>query len=147
MRRVTWMLVALALLTACEKSSGAKVTGGEANASCVAPYLNDQPPNRRYRSKAPTVRPGETLTVYGHWYTSTCNDTGTRDPVEPLPPVRLTLTLPGGQTQRLGMFTPAGRDMGFTVPVRIPAATRAGTATTRDDRAPYPASYQFEVGA
>jgi hypothetical protein len=93
------------------------------------------------------VRPGGTLTVYGHWYTATCNDTGSRDPVKPLRPVHLTLSLPGGENRGLGVFTPGGRDMGFVVTVRIPANTRAGTATIRDDRAPHPASYQFTISA
>ncbi len=61
--------------------------------------------------------------------------------------MHLTLSLPGGKTQQLGVFTPSGQDMGFVVTVRIPARTRTGTATIRDDRAPYPASYRFKIRA
>lgn len=93
------------------------------------------------------MHPGDSLTVYGHWYTSTCNDTGTHDPVRPLPLVHLTLRLPGGKTAHLGPLTPGGRDMGFKVLARIPAAARSGTATIRDDRPPYPADFRFTIDA
>lgn len=93
------------------------------------------------------MSPADRLTIYGHWYTSTCNDSGgARDPLQPLPPVHLTLTLPGGRVEPLGEFTPSGPDMGFRALVRIPVATRAGTAKISDDRAPVPAIYRFAVG-
>ena len=91
-----------------------------------------------------TVAPGATVTIHGHWYTSTCNDTGGHDPMVPLPPVHLTLTLPGGQVQQLGEFTPGGASMGFATPVQIPPGTGPGTATVADDRDPQ-ASYEVQV--
>jgi hypothetical protein len=75
------------------------------------------------------------LKVYGHWYTSTCDGTGGHESLKPLPPVRLTLTLPGGGVEHLGRFSPGGADMGFATSVRIPSGTRPGTATIRDDGA------------
>lgn len=93
----------------------------------------------------PTVGPGATITIYGHWYTSTCNDTGGDDPLRPLPPVHLTLSLPGGDAQQLGEFHPSGTDMGFSIGVRVPAEAMSGTATVRDDQR-YPATFSFRVG-
>ena len=93
----------------------------------------------------PSVSPGATITIYGHWYTSTCNDTGGNDPLTPLSPVHLTLTLPGGDVQELGEFNPSGQDLEFFTGVHVPAATRAGTATVRDDQQ-HPATYRFKVG-
>ena len=118
---------------------------GTSSASCVGPYLNDQPPSGPFRGPVPTVSPGATITIYGHWYTSTCNDTGGNDPLKPLPTVHLTLTLPGGDVQELGEFNPSGQDMGFFTGVHVPAAKRAGTATVRDDQQ-HPATYRFKVG-
>lgn len=129
-------------------TSGANVTSdanGTSNASCVGPYLNDQPPSGPFHGPVPTVTPGAAITIYGHWYTSTCNDTGGDDPLKPLPTVHVTVTLPGGDVQELGAFDPGGKDMGFSTEVHVPVATRAGTATVRDDR-PYPATYRFKVG-
>ncbi len=128
-----------ALLVAC----GSSPTGGS---KCLGPYLDDQPPSGRYGAPAPTASPGETLTIFGHWYTATCNDTGGSDPLKPLAPVHLTLTLPGGQTVPLGEFTPHGQDMGFNAEVHIPPGTSAGTATIRDDQR-YPETYRFKVRA
>lgn len=91
------------------------------------------------------MSPGATITIYGHWYTSTCNDTAGNDPLTPLSPVHLTLTLPGGDVQELGEFNPSGQDLGFFTGVHVPAATRAGTATVRDDQQ-HPATYRFKVG-
>ena len=152
MRRPALLLVALPVLVACEskpsyhfRAAVDATSGGEA--SCVSPYLNNQPPDGPYIFPTPKLTPGQKITVYGHWYTPTCNDTGTHDPVTPLPPVQLTLRLPGGKTRRLGRFTPGGPDMGFSVLVRIPAASRQGTATIRDDRSPYPAIYRFSIAA
>ena len=121
---------------------------GNASASCVAPYLDHQPSSRlraSARDLAPTVGPGESITIYGHWYTSTCNDTGGHDPLEPLPPVHLTLTLPGGDVTQLGAFHPGGADMGFAVEVHVPPGTPAGAAQVRDDQR-YPSMFEFEVG-
>jgi hypothetical protein len=130
-------------------ASGAKVTSGangtSSDASCVGPYLTDRPPSGPFRGPLPRVRPGATITIYGHWYTRTCNDTGGNDPLVPLPPVHLTLTLPGGAVQQLGEFHPSGKYMGLSIGVHVPAATRAGTATVRDDQQ-HPAAYRFKVG-
>jgi hypothetical protein len=106
--------------------------GGLAAASCVGPYLDDQPPDGRFGAPAPTVHPGESLQIHGHWYTSTCNDTGGHDPLEPLSDVRLTVTFPGGETQELGPFTPTGTDVGFKATVAVPADTAGGPVTVTD---------------
>ena len=139
-------LAALVLAGCGAASGGGSGGGGRAAASCVGPYLDDQPPGAAVRGAAApaTVAPGATVTIHGHWYTSTCNDTGGHDPLKPLPPVRLTLTLPGGQVQQLGEFTPGGPDLGFSSPVQIPAGAARGTATVADDRDPQ-ASYAFQV--
>jgi hypothetical protein len=50
-----------------------------------------------------------------------------------LPPVRLTLRLPGGAEIALGAFTPGGQDMGFAVPVHVPEAMSGGRALVTDD--------------
>ncbi len=119
--------------------------GGTSAASCAGPQLDDRPPGRYYtHPPTPSVHPGDELVVYGHWYTSTCNDTGRHDPLRPLPPVKLTLTLPGGRVEPVGTFTPAGSDMGFHTSVQIPVDSAAGTATLSDDREP-PATYAIEV--
>lgn len=106
--------------------------------------MDAQPKPVRLRQPTPTVGPGETLTIYGHWYTSTCNDTGGHDPLVPLQPVQLSLTLPGGAVESLGTFTPSGQDMGFSTRVLVPAGTPAGTAKVSDARE-YPATYEFEI--
>ncbi|MBO3084107.1 hypothetical protein [Cellulomonas fengjieae] len=93
----------------------------------------------------PTVSSGGAITIYGHWYTTTCNDTGGNEPLQPLAPVHLTATLPGGDVVNLGNLDPGGPDMGFAVEVHVPAGTPAGTVTIRDDRQ-QPATYEFEVG-
>jgi hypothetical protein len=128
-----------AFLVAC--GNGAP---GDSNRSCVGPYLDDQPPGGGYGAPAPTTRPGGTLMIYGHWYTSTCNDTGGSDPLTPLAPVHLTVTLPGGRAVPLGEHTPHGPDMGFTAEVHIPTEAGAGIATIRDDRS-YPEVYRFKI--
>lgn len=138
------LLGASALLLLCTSCGVGSNAGGTSGASCATPYLNDQPSRGPSRGPRPTVRPGATITVYGHWYTLTCNDTGGQEKSRPLPPVHLTLTLPGGGVQDLGAGTPSGQDMGFSSRVHVPAATRAGIATVHDDREP-PASYTFEV--
>lgn len=131
----------IVLSTACSGSSGA---GGGAAASCVGPYLNDQPPSGPFRAPTPTVAPGEGLTVYGHWYTETCNDTGGEEPLVPLEPVHLTLTLPDGSVTELGEFEPHGGDMGFSTTVTVPTGTPSGVATVSDGRS-LPATYEFNV--
>ena len=103
------------------------------------------PPRAPSVAGASPISPGQSLTVYGHWYTSTCNDTGGHDPLEPLAPVHLTITLPGGSAEDLGEYSPAGQDMGFSVVVRVPVGTPAGIATIRDDQE-YPATYRFHIG-
>jgi hypothetical protein len=140
-------LVLVAAACANRNDPGGTV-GGSVSASCAAPYLDAVPPTAPSASAATPVSPGDRLTIYGHWYTSTCNDTGNdtgaSNPLEPLPPVHLTLTLPGGEVTDLGRFTPAGDDMGFSVVVEVPAGTPAGLATVRDDQE-HPATYTFHV--
>ena len=135
----------LAVVSLSAGCGGSQSTGGTSSASCVGPYLNDQQPSGLFKGPTPTVRPGTAITIYGHWYTSTCNDTGGQDPLKPLPPVHLTLTLPGGAVKELGEFKAQGQDMGFSIAVDVPPGTSAGTATVRDDR-PYPATYKFKIG-
>jgi hypothetical protein len=127
-----------------DTSSGTSGTSGTSSASCVGPYLDDQRPDGVFGGPAPTVGPGETVTIYGHWYTRTCNDTGGHDPLVPMPPVHLVLTLPGGAVEELGEFSPQGQDMGFSAAVRVPEGTPAGIATVRDDL-PYLTTYKFKV--
>lgn len=143
MRGETWIvgvLSLLPLLAACESSQGGS------DASCVGPYLNDQPPAGMFRAPRPAVGPGGSLTLYGHWYTSTCSDTGGNTSPKPLPPVRLTISLPGGPVLHLGPFTPEGRDMGFSTKVQLPARTSAGIVTVRDD-GHNAATYRFAIGS
>ncbi len=125
----------------------AACTGGSAgeSSSCVAPYLDDQGPGGTYGGPAATASAGGALTVYGHWYTASCNDTnhGSDDHV-PLPAVRLTLTLPDSSSQDLGAFTPSGGDLGFHVVVQLPRTSVPGTASVTDDREP-PAVYRFTI--
>lgn len=126
MRTVAAIIVALPLLAACSTTSG-----GAANASCAGPLLDAVPPGAPYdRTPGPTVPAGAELTIYGHWFTSTCNDTSNaHDPMRPLPPETLTLTLPGAATPvPLGTFTPSGKDLGFRVTVHVPGDTPAGPA-------------------
>lgn len=152
--RLLGVLSLLLLCAACGDPSnangasgrnGESGSNGSASASCAAPYLSDRSPGGPFRGPVPTVSPGGTLTIYGHWYTSTCNDTGGTDPLRPLAPVRLTLTLPGGDTRELGEFSPSGTDMGFSTDVRVPPAAQAGTATVSDDQQ-HPATYTFRIG-
>ena len=141
MRRVGWLLLMLPVFVGCESSAGGS------SVKCVGPYLDDQPPGRAHAAPAPTVSPGDTLVIHGHRYTSTCNDTGgdeSPDPLVPLAPVRLTVTLPGGAVLRTGPFAPGGQDMGFAASVRIPARTPAGMALVRDEQRH---TYRFAVGS
>lgn len=143
-RHAIGLMLVVPVLVAC----GANGTEDRAasSESCVGPYLDDQPPaSRVFRGPRPTVSPGHSITIYGHWYAKSCNDTGGHDPLQPLPPVRLTLTLPGGHHQSLGRYTPGGPDMGFVATVLIPAANAYGTATISDDRDPR-ATFRITVG-
>lgn len=128
----------LTLLAACGGSQGGS------DASCVGPYVDDQPPGGAYGAPPPTVSSGGNLTLYGHWYTSTCNDTGGNAPLKPLPPVRLTINLPGGSVMHVGPFTPKGKDLGFSTTVQLPARTPAGIVTVNDNLANATA-YKFTI--
>lgn len=150
MRRVSCSLVLLLVLVGCGTTDRGSTGQTGSNASCVAPYLDNQPPNGQYGTRPPTVRPGTSIKIYGHWYTTTCNDTGVNgapanDPRRPVSPVRLTLTLPGGRVRHLGTVTPAGPDRGFAVSVHVPRSAGSGTATISDDGA-HPSTYSFTVG-
>lgn len=120
--------------------------GGSGAGSCAAPYVDDQPPGGQYDAPRPTVSAGGALTIYGHWYKSTCFDTGQGGVDKPLPPVTLTLTLPDGRSSTLGPFMPGEPDMGFTTIVMIPADATPGTATITDDVVFSDAPFQFIVG-
>jgi hypothetical protein len=136
------VLAGTAMLAGCGTASS---PGVQAEASCVGPYLDDQPPGGRFGAPEPAVAPGTSLEIHGHWYTSTCNDQGEDDPVVALPDVTLTVTFPGGRSVQLGPFTPSGRDMGFAATIDIPADARTGPVTVSDDRE-YPATYRFRIG-
>lgn len=142
MGRRGWIVGGLAMLplfAACGSSQSG--SGG----SCVGPYVDDQPPTGTYGVAPPTVNPGAALTLHGHWFISDCDDTGGQLSRKPLPPTRLTVSLPGGSVLRLGPFNPAGKDMGFTATMQLPAHTPAGTATVSDDRHSAPI-YRFTIG-
>jgi hypothetical protein len=143
-RRVRPLVAAIALVLVCAACGGSSGGGGVSAFSCVGPWLDQVPPNTSTVAAAAPVAPGDSLTVYGHRYTDTCDDTGQDEPLQPLPPVHLTLTLPGGAVEDLGVFTPAGDDMGFSVVVHVPAGTPAGVARIRDDQE-YPAVERFRV--
>ena len=128
MRRVAALIAVIPLLAACGQT-----TSGS-SASCAGPLLDDQPPGGEHGGPAPTVPAGDQVTIYGHWFTSTCNDTNhDEQPLQPLAPVQLALTLPGGTLIQLGVLTPGGADMGFSTTVHIPAETPAGSATVTDN--------------
>lgn len=141
--RVSCVALALAALVAVMSACGGG--GGGSSASCVGPYLDDQAPGGGYGGPTPTVAVGGSVRIYGHWYTSTCNDTGGNAPLRPLPAVHLSLTLPDGESVPLGEFTPKGADMGFSADVTVPPGTVAGVATIQDDTAS-PHSFGFDVG-
>ena len=60
--RSACLLIALPVLAACGPSSGAKVDNRAADASCVAPYLNDQPP----RGALPLADPDSATRSHTH---------------------------------------------------------------------------------
>lgn len=142
-RLLRTVLAASSVALAAAACAGTSSAGG-GNASCVGPFLDDQPPGGAFRGPMPTVRPGGTIVVHGHWYTDTCNDTGQHDPLAPLPPVHLTVRWPDGAVLDLGSFRPAGRDMGFSTEVHVPADVAAGRATVSDHRDPG-ATFAFRV--
>jgi hypothetical protein len=145
MGRSGWLAVAASIAVLVCAGCGLPDRAGSANASCVGPRLGDEPAGSTSLDRARALAPGEAVTVYGLWYTSTCNDTsGDAGPLVPLPPVHLALELPGASVDDLGEFTPSGDDMGFSVLVRVPAGTPAGIAVVHDDRQPA-AEYRFEV--
>lgn len=127
------------------------VVADAGSASCVGPFLASWSPEHPAKTAKPppkTFEPGESVDVYGHWYTSTCNDTNhDNDPLVPLPDVTLTVTLPGGNPIHLGPFAPAGSDMGFHAHFTIPAGTPSGQGTVIDDSQPTNtwATYEFNV--
>ena len=137
-------LVLLATLVACGTTAPTSRSTGS-SASCVAPYLDNQSSGAKPVVTMPTVAPGDRLTIHGHWYASTCNDTGGHAPVEPLGPVRLEVALPGGSVLQLGEITPSGPDLGFSVEIKVPVSTPAGAAEVRDDRE-VRATFDFVVG-
>lgn len=160
--RAVGLIVGLALAVgacATESGTGRGDDSGRAerpgvaagSASCVGPYLSSRSPEhpgKTARPKPKTFAPGESVDVYGHWYTSTCNDTNQGyDPLVPLPDVTLTVTLPGGDLIRLGPFEPAGSNMGFQARFTIPAGTVNGPATVTDDSQPTNSwgAYKFNV--
>jgi hypothetical protein len=118
--------------------------GGQPAASCVGPFLGDHPPGDRRAAPSPSIRPGESLELRGHFYMRTCNDTGQDRPLVALPDVRLTVTFPNGGTVQFGPFTPGGRDMGFTATIHVPVDAGAGTATVTDDL-DYPRTFEFQI--
>lgn len=147
MRAAVWVLAAALVAGGCAgtPASGPGSGGDGAAASCVGPYVDASPPDGRYGAPPPMVAPGAEVTLYGHWYTSACNDTsGLDDPVVPLPDVTLTVTWPDGRTSELGPYAPGGSDMGFTAALTVPPDVPAGTATVSDGRGG--PGYTFTVG-
>jgi hypothetical protein len=128
------------LLGACGGREGSTVT----EFSCVGPFLDTIPPDASSVAAEAPVSPGDSLTLYGHGYTTTCNDTGGNDPLQSSAPVHLTVSWPGGDTEQLGTFTPAGDDMGFSVVVQVPVGTPPGVAKIRDDEQDA-VTYRFHV--
>ena len=120
----------------------------------MGPYLDDQGPGGTYGAPTPTVRAGDRLTLFGHFYASTCHDVvqfradGTRVDdgrrIVPLPEVHLTVTFADGRVERLGPFTPGGDDFGFAATVQLSDVAVPGTVTVADDRA-FPATYRFQI--
>ncbi len=132
------------VLAGCGDRAGEDVS----SAGCHGPWIDTsavgEPPQRS--DPAVTVRPGGTVRLHGHGYTSACNDTGEQEELEPLGPVEVSVRLPGGGILRLGELTPRveGTDVGFVATATVPAGTPAGTAVVRDDRSPA-TTFRFTV--
>lgn len=122
----------------------------DSGAGCYGPWLDNdssgEPPDSLPAAPGVTVSPGETVKIYGHGYTSTCNDTGDRSELEPLGSVNLTVTLPDGMRIQLGEFIPRVEkdDVGFVANVTVPAGAAAGTAVVSDTRSPA-ATYRIAI--
>lgn len=148
MRAAAWVLLVALLGAACAGTSsdspGDAGGGGGAAASCVGPYVDDQPPGGRYGVPPPTVAPGGSVTLYGHWYTSTCDDTGQDEPDVPRPDVTLTVTWADGRRTELGPYAPGGADVGFAAVLVVPLGVPAGTVSVTDGRGG--PGYTFTVG-
>jgi hypothetical protein len=142
------LAAAVFLLGAC--STAQKEHNDVSSAGCYGPWLDDdavgEPPDGPPSDTVVTISPGETVKVYGHGYTSTCNDTGGDSDLRPLGPVSLTVSLPGGGGLQLGEFTPRVEktDVGFVVSVSVPGGTPSGAAVVSDDRSPA-TTYRFTV--
>ncbi|MGY2875573.1 hypothetical protein ACVW00_002763 [Marmoricola sp. URHA0025 HA25] len=143
-RRAVGVLLLLLVVAGCGSSPVRSGPSGS-GASCAGPWIDDQPADNRRDGPAPTVAAGDVIRIYGHWYTSTCNDTGSNAPLEPLDPVHLVATLPDGTIVDLGRFEPAGPDLGFSADLRVPAGTSPGPAKVVDDREE-PAAFDFVIG-
>lgn len=76
-----------------------------------------------FRATTPTVAPSEGSPSTGTRTPTPANDTGSDEPLAPLRPVLLTLTLPDGTVTELGEFEPHGDDMGFSTRVSVPPGT------------------------
>ena len=124
----------------------------DASGSCYGPWLeNDafgEPPVGPVYDPVATIHPGRTLTFYGHGYTSTCHDTGEQGKQQPLGPVQLTVTFPGGETTELGEFTPRvnkdNTDVKFVARVAVPPGTPTGVALVSDNLSPA-TKYRFTI--
>lgn len=105
--------------------------GGGIGASCAGPQLRlaGEPAH----SRTPDVRVGQELTVTGHFFLDSCNDTNPQ--LHPAPrPLRVGISLRGhGRTVLLRTVQAHGELGTFRATVRIPAGYPVGTArlTTR----------------
>jgi hypothetical protein len=147
---VAALLAAVSVLGAC---SNTRSEGDEASSGgCYGPWLeNDavgEPPVGPVHDPVATIHPGQTLTFYGHGYTSTCHDTGARGERQPRRPVQLTVTLPGGETAELGEYVPRVNtdttDVGFVATVAVPRGAPTGVAVVSDDLSPA-TTYRFVI--
>jgi hypothetical protein len=124
----------------------------DASGGCSGPWLeNDavgEPPVGPISDPVVTVHPGQTLTFYGHGYTSTCDDTDEQGKPQPLGPVQLTVTFPGGEATDLGEYTPRvnkdNTDVGFVANVAVSPGTPNGGALVSDDLSPA-TKYRFTI--
>lgn len=142
------LVAAVFVFAAC----GTGQTEGNAvsSAGCYGPWFDNdavgEPPDSPTVDPVVSMSAGETIDLFGHGYTSTCNDTGGHSGLRPLGPVHLTASLPGGSKIQLGEFTPRAEkaDVGFVVSVTVPAGTPAGTAVLSDDLSPA-TTYRFTI--